>query len=740
MRKVLPYYLRLFGVFLITVFFAISCDKYADVEKYQRPEWLVGKLYTQISSVPEMSMFTQCLEDVGYDEILDRSGTYAAFVPTDSAFRVYLNGKSLDDMADEEKLRLVKSHILQMPWAESQLQSLSSRGWINLNDENNNKPLAFKRQTLMRNPNKTYPVKIERVDGKDQAIIVPVEESTDERVVYSNSRKYAPLFFSEFLTASELTGADYSYYYDRSFDPAYIYYMGARVAKDELFADNGFVYTIDKVTEPLLNAEELMEKMGHTAFLNLIHLNSDFDYNETQTLLQDGASEGLEVDELFDLSYDNLSFDIHDEIVRNARYTLEYHRGIIVPNNNAVQSFVNAELVGPGKWNDYDDIPLAIKGLLLNTHMSQEPIYQKDVVSGFYNALGDRITLDPTTITDKVYGSNVTYIATDKMIKPVDFESISYPLYTSPLYETFLSLYANVKLLSLLKSDRLKYSFFIIDDASIGVAPGDESLIQEWTSASKRRFTLMTLDPTDGLPIDLEYNDYEKMAYGQVGVQEIKGVASKEYVETLDGRHIILDHTTNTMTGGKPSVFGYNGSVVVDATFTLIDDYKNGSSYLSNAWLQFTSTLSYTEVKNHPTYLSLMKKAGLADNYSLTFVSPGVKYTLLIPSEAALSTAQLDTLPVADLKSVLQYHILSDEFLFTDGRQGDRDFETMNAEKTMAISTEPLIDALHITQTDGTVHDIVLQEGVTNIIGTKSGPDNYPITDVVMHEISTVLK
>lgn len=741
MRKVLPDNMRHLGLLLVAVLFFFSCDRYADVEKYQRPEWLVGKIFTQMSTVPEMSMFTQCVSDVEYDEILDKSGTYAVFVPVDSVFSIYLQEhsyNSVEDIPYDEKLRLVKSHILQMPWAEDQLKSLSSRGWISLDDASNNKPMAFKRQTIMRNPNKTYPVKVETINGKDYAIIVPEDQSTSERVVYSNSRKYAPLYFDEFLVASELSGIDYSFYFDRPYEAGNIYYMNAKVDKDELFADNGFIYAIDKVAEPLLNAEELMEELGHSTFLDLIHQNSSFEYNEDQTLLQEGADEGEEVDELFDLTYPGIAFSIHNEIITSSRYTLEYHNGIIVPDNNALETFINEELIGGDKWGAYEDIPVGIKRVLLNSHMVQEPIYKTDIDEGFYNSLGDLVALDESTITKKILGSNATYIATNKVVKPKAFSSVCNPLYTSPKYQAFLSLYDKVNILSLLKDSRIDYSFFIIDDASIGETPGDESLIQEWRSTLKYFYSLKTFDQSDFSYIELEDEEYEEMAFGQVGIQSVKGEATKEYVETLDGRHIILDNINKTMTGGQASKFGYNGTVDVEVNFSPIDVYDNGTSYLTNSWLNFSSTLTYTHVKNRPKYLNLLKKAGLADDYSLTFISPELRYTLLVPTDSVIDAEQLESLPKDSLRELLSHHILNDELMFTDGRQEAGEYETLNEDRKLTINPQP--DVLHITQEGGVIYDLKLDDGSTNIIGTKDGPDNYPITETVIHEIKTVLR
>ncbi|MDX2430959.1 MAG: fasciclin domain-containing protein, partial [Bacteroides sp.] len=63
-----------------------GCRDIYELEKYQRPDWLAGKIYTQISTQPELSNFTTCLQLTGYDSILDITGYYTVFAPTNEAF------------------------------------------------------------------------------------------------------------------------------------------------------------------------------------------------------------------------------------------------------------------------------------------------------------------------------------------------------------------------------------------------------------------------------------------------------------------------------------------------------------------------------------------------------------------------------------------------------------------------------------------------------------------------------
>ena len=70
---------------VISSVFMFGCEPELQ-EKYQRPDWLKGKIYSQLTEIPEVSIFTSAVELIGYDTIIDVSGTYTVLAPTDEAF------------------------------------------------------------------------------------------------------------------------------------------------------------------------------------------------------------------------------------------------------------------------------------------------------------------------------------------------------------------------------------------------------------------------------------------------------------------------------------------------------------------------------------------------------------------------------------------------------------------------------------------------------------------------------
>jgi uncharacterized surface protein with fasciclin (FAS1) repeats len=729
---------------LLVVVFCVSCtDKFENIEKYQRPERLQGKIFTLIASQKNMTIFSQFMIDTGYDKVLDKTGTYAVFVPSDSVMKIYLTEKyGTFDPANIDstvKQTIVKYHILPMPWSKDQLQNLSSRGWINLSDISNNKPTAFKRKTLLREPNRTYKVQRYLSGNEPYDIIVPENTAgTVDRTVFTSSPKYVPLFFDGFMSAKGLTAADYSFYFERPYTSGEVYYANSQIIGNEIFAENGFVYLIDKVVEPLKNAEQLLESGNYAAFLQLIHNKSVFQFNSTATLAQKGADEGMQVEDLYNLNYTStFPINIHDELVVSSTYSVERHNGLLAPTDAAMTAFFNEYLKSWGSsWNS---VPKNIQRLFVNTHIANEAIYLKDINNGFYNTAGDFITKNDFEVERAQYGSNATFLGLKKAIVPKYFSSVSAPLFLDPAFKAFFGAYSSVNLLSSLKNINSKFSLFLIDNTSLA---NDSSLFVSEQPDGTTQIT--AYNHSESVMVNMLSSDYKgiltRRLYGHIAIQPVLGVAKKEFVETLDGRHLVIQH--DTITGGLPSEFGFNSSKVTTNVFSKITNFPitNGQVYKCNSWLRFSSNSTYGFLRN-TKFLDLLIKAGLADkiNEQLTFMSSTEQYTILVPSDAALNSIQADKLSLTDLKTLLSFHIVKGKFIFTDGRQPAGAYRTLN---DSFINLRPEPDNLVILDKNKAIlySDLKLS-AKSNLIGTytQNISENYYITNAVVHNINTVI-
>jgi len=744
----------------------ISCEQEHDI--YKRQDWLAGKVYTQILAQPELSTFATCIELTGYDEILDVSGSYTVFSPSNEAFDLYFSQSnkynSVEDIPIADLTEIVKYHILQNPWSKEQLRSLDVYGWNDELSKDNNKPRGFKRETLLLNPNRKYG--IDQV-GKGQdakVIIVDTLNTNNYRYVSTDSRKYAPVFYQEYFDIHKLNSIDYEFYFGRPFEGGdNIFFAGAKIISEDISAENGFIYIVDRVVEPLKNASEIIEnseKNDYTDFLELLNRFPLFEYNREKTFQQTGADEGLVVDSLFDLSFPSLAFDFSSEKTSppSGTYglppnvTIRYHHGLMAPTNAAFQTFINEFIAIPSGWGSFKNTPENIKKIIANTYLSVNTIYPSDFKQGFYNGELDLIKLDEAAITEKKFGSNSTFIGLNQAIVPRAFNSVTGPVYLQRGYSKVMNAIEQTGLLPALKRENENYMFFVENDANTSK---DSSLI--YYPATKQFSTFLT-SPKGYQELSLNLNDLRTLLLNQIAIDNPTGIPRKEFIPNLAGNIIIINNITGEVSGTAPTTKGHKGTEVEPEFPVLLSNATdNGTTYSVQNWFSFSSPSLFVKIStDYPKFHGLLKKAGLTNDntYKYTFISDNDFYTVFIPGNEALNSAGVDSMPIDELRNFLLFHFVQGEMIFTDGKKQPGYYETARIdEKSTQYTTiftsvfiEPGVDIITLPANDGSNY-LAIEEAhaTTNIITGVSGgtgSEVYPIifNNGAIHEVDKVLK
>lgn len=750
----------------LPVLLAVCClalagcrDDFEKNDKYARPDWLTGKVYTQLKDQPQLSTFASCLELTGYDTIVDRSGSYTIFAPDNGAFSAWLQEKgygSVENIPREVLSGLVKYHIVQNPWTMAQLRSLDVYGWIDTLDLNNNKPRGFKRQTLLLENNRKMGV----VQNRDRTFrIVDTLETGWHRIIATDSRKYAPVFFKEYFDIYNLSPSDYEFYFGRTIDsPQDIFYAGAKIIGEEIFAENGFVYEIDRVVDPLPNAFQLLERgsgsESYSEFLDLVNMFPEFEYNEDKTQDQPGAELGFEVDSLFDLTYPDLAFDILNERTTPpsgtfglpGNVTIRYHHGMVAPTNTAFEQFLQEYFTGPTRWGNLDNAPVNIKRIVANTHLSSNPIYPSDMSGGYFNGEQDIIHIDQGTIIQAEYGSNSSFIGVDQTLVPRVFQSVAGPAYLLKGYSKTMYAIERAGLLSALKRADEDYLFFMESDAN---SAADSSLLHNpgtgvfslYQIAAKREFVLST-------------SAIRTLLMNHIATGSVTGIPRKEFLPNLAGNYIIFDNVTGEVSGTAPTSAGYQGLVQIPNDPTLINmETDNGDTYDIANYFSFSAPSLYQKIQStYPVFHSLILQSGLGNNFEYSFLSENEDYTIFIPTDSALNAYGADTLDTETLRSLIGLHFIQGSLIFTDGRSPSGYYETARIdEKSTTFTTvftriylEPGADAISVRDTGGGTYVSAVESPSTNVMtGADLGEGTEIFRDLVitrvMHEIDRVL-
>jgi uncharacterized surface protein with fasciclin (FAS1) repeats len=735
-------------------------DLITETSKYDRPDWLSGKLYTQLKSQEHLSLFAKCIEMTGLDSLIDVSGSYSVFAPNDNAFLSWLDNHpvyhSIEDIPSDVLSELVHYHIIQNPWTKQQLMSLDVFGWIDTLDRTNNRPRGNKRETLLQRDDKI--IGVARAGNRFR--IVDAELGSWQRRIINN-RKYAPVFYKQYFDIHGMSTDEYEFYFGRQFEsPQDMFFVNGKIVGDEIFAENGFIFEIDRVVEPLNNAYEILKTRSddYGDFLDFINEFPVFTFNQQETLLQPGASEGLEVDSLFNLSYPLLAFDITNERTKAppdisglpSNVTIRYHHGLIAPNNQAFSRFIDEYLIGPNRWGGIDQAPAHIRRIIANTHMSSNPIYQTDINSGFFNGEQDIVTVNESSIDHKEYGSNATFIGVNEAILPRAFSSVTGPVYLQRGYSTNMYAIEESGLLPSLKRRDQNYLLFVGADEYLRE---DSSLVFDLTTRTFRAY--LRSDPgIPAQPYNVNTRDLRTLLLNHIGTELPTGIPRKEFIRNMAGNYIVFNNETGEVRGTAPTSVGYNGTdLMPNYPRKISTNADNGITYEIGNWFSFRSTTIYSAIlNNYPHFHALMVKAGFdrPQLYVYSFINENQFYTIFIPTLEAIEEAGANELTGKELEDFILMHFIQGNVIFTDGKKPAGYYETARIDdRSTAFNTIytrlyiiPGIDVIQFPDKFNNNYLSVNESSSTNITTERvlvHGSDQPTIPNIinqsVIHEI-----
>lgn len=731
-----------------------------DLEKYQPQDWLKGKIFSQIEAEDDLMYFIRCLERTGYDTILNTSGSYTVFAPTDAAFETFFQEhneyKDVEDIPLEELIPIVEYQMIFDAWSMVQFQMLDYDGWVDPANKLQ-EPRAYKYKTIYQPAHRAFPA---RYSG-GKYMIADENESNRSMVAYTNSNKYSPVFFSEYFNVHDILVSDFDFYFNRAFEPGYLYYGAARF-NEEIPAENGFIYKTDRVVLPKETGLEIMENEHEgytfTAFLDLVNEFSEFSFNNEATNEQAGIELGLDIDSLYNLNYPELVFNIHSELtgnIKNFQNTLREHHGLIVPEDQAFETFIN-EYITSG-WGDIKQLPLEIKRVIVNSHMTENAIFPSDLNKGFTSGNGDVIQVNQGEIIYKDFGSNCSFIGLNNTLVPRAFQSISRPMYLTRKYQTMMYAVDYSKLLPTIKRSNVNYAFYLPSDNSIGIL-GDSSLVRIVDNPDLNTYHFESYDRSEYKWQRINKSDLRKKILNQIAINPPSGFANKEFIRNLAGNYIVVDHSEGSVSGTVPTNYGFNGDSSIILQPELYPEYTdNGEVYEVESFFSFLTGASYYGVflSKYLDFFKLLQKAGLYDPvyYNFPFLVDGESYTVFIPTVEALNAYGVDTLSKSELADLLRYHFVKGNMIFTDGSSADGGYSTLLEDESstsyikkysqLKMNCKP--DLLEILDKNGNVYlEIPESEGKTNLMITydpnKESDSNWDyITTGIIHEIDKVL-
>lgn len=623
---------------LLVVLCLFSCEDKME-EHYKVPGWLKGSAWEVLKSDGNYSIFLKGVELAGYRPMMEGKSILTVMAPDDSVFKTYLtaNGYSdISDMSAEEINKVIGFHLLYYSYNKEKLINFRPEGDF-VTDENKeiNAGLYYKFRTRSAN---TTTTEIDYANGK--------------HVTVYHLERFIPVFSYRFFDTKEIDAKyNYEYFYPNSTWAGQTGFnvSDASVKEYGIIADNGYIYTIDRVLQPLETIyTELKKRNDYSLFFNLYDSYSTFVYDNT---LSKDYGPTLGVDSLFlhqhgDLPPIAMEWPVSSYLAISTLASVSY--SLFAPSNNALNGFFE-RFWEKGDYESLDDIDPLIMKHLLNQFVSAGSIaFPEQIRSGkIKNSYGVPFNFDPADVTEKAMCVNGNFYGMDEMKNPPLFGSVIGPAFRNKNATGFLYALDGSSLLNSYVSSDVEYTMLIPKDSQM---QANGISLNTYTTGTVLQYT-----GEDGLFYDMSsrmmqnlVNFHTSNTTGGIkntGIQVCATQSTFNYWFVKDGK------ITSNALFNEMIIPGYTGTPFVD--FEEITDegtsWSNGKAYAydytdglfeNEATDGLERALAVCNDQRYPynSFVQLMKKAGLVSGTSIPFLF-NVRFIAFIPTNDAIKSA-----------------------------------------------------------------------------------------------------
>lgn len=441
------YAMLLIGCTIISSLF-VSCDIYPYDNK--EPSWLGSSIYDYLKTDGHFKNYTRLIEDLGYTEVLSRTGSKTLFVANDSAFNVFFK-KNDWGVSSYEQLTLAQKKLIL------NFGMINNAYLVDMLSNYNNGVLqegaAMRRQTAISVldslpfvPGGQLPASAYWQYYKTKGLYM-LEDNTPWTMVYFTQKQ---------LEQAQITDDDFSLItgVSRTRNDAFIF--GIKIIKKDITCKNGYLNVLDKVMIPPVNmAEYISNNPDMSMFSSLLERFSAPFFDPSSTLqyrqLHPEFSDSIFVKKYFanqgGMTHYPSGQSVNKDLLlpfdpgwnsyarTTSGYALESDMAaMFVPSNEAMNNFFNsgAGAVLKDRFGSWDNVPTEILPLFIKRHMRTSFI--ESVPSRFSTMVDDDNSPLPVSKGDiqKVYiGTNGLVYLTNKVYAPDDYSSVYGPVLLS---------------------------------------------------------------------------------------------------------------------------------------------------------------------------------------------------------------------------------------------------------------------------------------------------------------------
>lgn len=447
------------GLLCIAGLVSFSCSDKYDLDEKQ-PTGL-STLYGFLEEKGNYTTFLHLIDDLGYTEILSKTGSMTLFAANDKAFESFYASnewgvKSYADLSEAQKKLLFNAARIGNPYPTSMLSTAEG---------------TVKGEVCRRSSSQTLldSVRVASTTSGElpnTASWNALKQSHDSVVVFEDNSGAPPMvhFTPKFVSAQRFESSDIDFLYNdpagtRTSDDTYVNH--AKITNSQ-FCKNGFVHEVDRVITPLQNMAQIINSNPNTTiFSSIIERFSGVAFAGASTTSSYNQNKGTSVDSVYVKHYyskrsngstasSSTAFS-QDKDGNTIEGSLKYDPGwnqylpeisnprdgmmedmgvMLVPTDAALTEWWNN---GGGKvikdeYGTIENTPTSVLQELVN--VGQLSSLVASVPSKFTTVLNDAneemgITTD--AVDSVVLGCNGAVYLTNKVFAPTSYSSVLFP-------------------------------------------------------------------------------------------------------------------------------------------------------------------------------------------------------------------------------------------------------------------------------------------------------------------------
>ena len=267
--------------------FNACTDSYDLDEQGNNPEWLGKSIYEELQNPSGTSLqgtfntYLKLIDDLGYKEVMSKTGSKTVFVANDSAFNKFFESnswgvRSYEELTTPMKKQLFYASVLDNAIQTEMLSNVESNGGVL------SRGIALKHQTSANAIDTVYHFYNRGVMPQNNSYWDKYIDGID--VVMDNTRPMMVHFTQEQMLNNGITDNDFSVITGRPYDGS-TYIFKNKVIASDITCLNGYLNQTDGVIVPPGNLAQMLRESSDTKWFSRMLDRFCAPYYDAQTTL-----------------------------------------------------------------------------------------------------------------------------------------------------------------------------------------------------------------------------------------------------------------------------------------------------------------------------------------------------------------------------------------------------------------------------------------------------------------------